>query len=98
GLLDRALKEPLVESLSDRFEHDLVELVLTDQQAIRADLCPAFVVVVAAVESPALAGPFVVPGERDERAAARGARGQPAQQVLLLVRPVRGPPTARVDF
>src|SRR5215471_1575912 len=88
GLLDRTLEDRLVENLRDGVEHDLVELLLADQDAVPADLGPALVVEVAAVESAALAGALVVAGEGHERAAARRAPGDAAQQVLLLVRAV----------
>ena len=74
--------------LGDRVEHDLVELLLADQQRVRADLGPALVVVVAAVEPAALAAALVVAGEGHQGAAARSAPGDAAEQILLLIGPV----------
>src|SRR5439155_4160008 len=96
-LVDSALEEPLVQSCRDRIEHDLVEAFLADQDAVRADLGPALVVVVAAVEPPALAGPLVVARESDEGTAARRARGDAAEEVLLLVRAISASAASRVE-
>lgn len=53
-LLDGLLQDPLVEGLDERLEHHLVELVLADQEPVRADLRAALVVEVAAIEPASL--------------------------------------------
>src|SRR5262249_5416135 len=96
GLLDGPLQKALVKGLSDGVEHHLVEPLLADEHPIGAYLRAALVVVGVAVEPSALPGALGVARESHERAAARRADADAAQEVLLAVWALRGP--APVDL
>jgi hypothetical protein len=83
GLPDGLLDDPLAQDLRDGVEDHVVQCVLADEQAIRADDRPALVVGHAAVE--AATGAMVRPArEGHQRAAAGAALGDAAEQILLV--------------